>query len=78
MSEASKRIDDFFTRITKGVGLKPETVGTFPLGYEGAKKKFLGLPLPELGVSEFLGLPNLGEANKRIDEANQKKESYHC
>jgi hypothetical protein len=74
MSEASKRIDDFFTRITKGVGLKPETVGTFPLGYEGAKKRFLGLPLPELGVSEFLGLPNLGEANKRIDEANKKKE----
>ena len=62
MSEASKRIDDFFTRITKGVGLKPETVGTFPLGYEGAKKKLFGIPVPELGVSEFLGLPNFGEA----------------
>ena len=74
MSEASQRIDDFFTRITKGIGLKPETVGTFPLGYEGAKKKFLGIPVPELGVSEFLNLPNFGEASKRIDEANKKKE----
>jgi hypothetical protein len=74
MSEASKRIDDFFTRITKGVGLKPETVGTFPLGYEGAKKKLFGIPVPELGVSEFLGLPNFGEASKRIDETNKKKE----
>ena len=74
MSEASQRIDDFFTRITKGIGLKPETVGTFPLGIEGAKKKVLGIPMPELGVSEFLNLPNFSEASKRIDEANKKKE----
>jgi len=74
MSEASQRIDDFFTRITKGIGLKPETVGTFPLGIEGAKKKVLGIPMPELGVSEFLNLPNFGEASKRIDETNKKKE----
>ena len=74
MSEASQKVDNFFTRLTKGIGLKPETVGTFPLGYEGAKKKFLGIPVPELGVSEFLGLPNFGEASKRIDEANKKKQ----
>lgn len=73
MSEASQRIDDFFTRITKGIGLKPETVGTFPLGIEGAKKKVLGIPMPELGVSEFLNLPNFSEASKRIDEANKKE-----
>ena len=72
--DAAQRIDDFFTRITKGIGLKPETVGTFPLGIEGAKKKVLGIPMPELGVSEFLNLPNFGEASERIDEANKKKE----
>ena len=73
MSESSQRIDDFFTRITKGIGLKPETVGTFPLGIEGAKKKVLGIPMPELGVSEFLNLPNFGEASKRIDEEKKKE-----
>jgi len=73
MSETTNKIEDFFTRLTKGIGLKPETVGTFPLGYEGAKKRFLGLPLPELGISEFLGLPNLGEANERIEKEKREK-----
>ena len=43
-------------------------------GYEGAKKNPLGIPLPELGVSEFLRLPNFGAVNKRINESKEKKE----
>ena len=74
MSKASQKVDDFFTRITKGVGLKPETVGTFPLGYEGAKKKLFGIPVPELGVSEFLNLPNFGKANERIEKRKKERE----
>ena len=43
-------------------------------GYEGAKKNPLGIPLPELGVSEFLRIPNFGAVNKRINESKEKKE----
>jgi hypothetical protein len=43
-------------------------------GFAGAKKNPLGIPLPELGVSEFLGLPNFGDINKRINESKKKKE----
>ena len=76
MSEASQKVDNFFTRLTKGIGLKPETVGTIPLGLQNAKRKFYftNIPMPELGVSEFLGLDRITDASKRIDEANKKKE----
>jgi len=76
MSEAAQKVDNFFTRLTKGIGLKPETVGTIPLGFENAKRKFYftNIPMPELGVSEFLGLDRITDASKRIDEANKKKE----
>ena len=76
MSEAAQKVDNFFTRLTKGIGLKPETVGTIPLGLQNAKRKFYftNIPMPELGVSEFLGLDRITDASKRIDEANKKKE----
>ena len=44
-------------------------------GFAGAKKNPFGIPLPELGVSEFLGLPNFGEHNKRINESKKKEET---
>jgi hypothetical protein len=31
--------------------------------------------LPELGVSELLGLPNFGDINKRINESKKKEET---
>ena len=40
--------------------------------YEESKKDFLGFPLPEFGVSEYLDLPNLLE--KRKDVLEKKKE----
>ena len=42
-------------------------------GFAG-KKNPLGIPLPELGVSELLGLPNFGDINKRINDLKRKKE----
>ena len=44
-------------------------------GFAGAKKNPFGIPLPELGVSEFLGLPNFGDINKRINESKKKEET---
>ncbi len=44
-------------------------------GFAGAKKNPLGIPLPELGVSELLGLPNFGDINKRINESKKKEET---
>tara|TARA_R100000353_G_scaffold908_2_gene1256 strand:+ start:1003 stop:1533 length:531 start_codon:yes stop_codon:yes gene_type:complete len=41
-------------------------------GFEGAKKNPFGIPLPELGISEFLRLPNFGEINKRLNESKEK------
>ena len=43
-------------------------------GFAGAKKNPFGIPLPELGVSELLGLPNFGDINKRINESKKKEE----
>ena len=40
--------------------------------YEESKKDFLGFPLPEFGVSEYLGLPNLLEKRQKVLE--KKKE----
>ena len=42
-------------------------------GFAGAKKNPFGIPLPELGVSELLGLPNFGDINKRINESKKKE-----
>tara|TARA_R100000353_G_scaffold1525_1_gene2342 strand:+ start:652 stop:1179 length:528 start_codon:yes stop_codon:yes gene_type:complete len=44
------------------------------LKYDEAKKDFLGFPLPEFGVSEFLNLPDTSEASKRIKEEKEGKE----
>ena len=44
-------------------------------GFAGAKKNPFGIPLPELGVSELLGLPNFGDINKRINESKKKEET---
>ena len=44
-------------------------------GFAGAKKNPFGIPLPELGVSELLGLPNFGDINERINESKKKEET---
>ena len=80
--DAAQKIDDFFKRINDKIGLvdtqafldTTENITDYKSSIEAAKKKFLGMPLPELGLSEFFKLPNYGEVNKRIDEANKKEE----
>ena len=44
------------------------------LKYDEAKKSFLGFPLPEFGVSEFLNLPDTSEASERIKKEKEDKE----
>ena len=41
--------------------------------YEESKKDFLGFPLPEFGVSEYLDLPNLLEKRNKILEEQKEK-----
>ena len=44
--------------------------------YDESKKSFLGIPLPEFGVSEFLGLPDTSKAkeNQQIEQAKKNAE----
>ena len=42
--------------------------------YDESKKNFLGFPLPEFGVSEYLGLPNLLEKRQEVLEKKKKEE----
>ena len=44
--------------------------------YDESKKSFLGMPLPEFGVSEFLGLPDTSKAKEKqkIEKQNQQIE----
>ena len=42
--------------------------------YEESKKDFLGFPLPEFGVSEYLDLPNLLEKRQEVLEKKKKEE----
>ena len=80
--DAAQKIDDFFIRLNDRIGLvdtqafldTTKNITDYKSSVEAAKKKFLGIPLPELGLSEFFKLPNYGEVNKRIDEANKKEE----
>ena len=44
------------------------------LKYDEAKKNFLGFPLPEFGVSEFLNLPDTSEASERIKKEKEETE----
>ena len=46
--------------------------------YDESKKSFLGMPLPEFGVSEFLGMPDASLAkenqeNKRIQKEKKRR-----
>jgi len=41
--------------------------------YDESKKDFLGFPLPEFGVSEYLDLPNLLEKRNKILEEQKEK-----
>ena len=43
------------------------------LKYDESKKNFLGFPLPEFGVSEFLNMPNLSEAKQKIEDEKKEK-----
>ena len=44
------------------------------LKYDEAKKDFLGFPLPEFGLSEFLNLPDTSGASERIKKEKEKEE----
>ncbi len=44
------------------------------LKYDESKKNFLGFPLPEFGVSEFLNLPDTSGASERIKKEKEKTE----
>ena len=44
------------------------------LKYDEAKKDFLGFPLPEFGLSEFLNLPDTSGASERIKKEKDKTE----
>tara|TARA_R100000995_G_scaffold15925_1_gene6262 strand:- start:2 stop:523 length:522 start_codon:yes stop_codon:yes gene_type:complete len=44
------------------------------LKYDEAKKNFLGFPLPEFGVSEFLNLPDTSGASERIKKEKEETE----
>tara|TARA_B100001093_G_scaffold187808_1_gene180372 strand:- start:657 stop:1178 length:522 start_codon:yes stop_codon:yes gene_type:complete len=44
------------------------------LKYDEAKKNFLGFPLPEFGVSEFLNLPNTSGASERTKKEKEETE----
>ena len=43
------------------------------LKYDEAKKDFLGFPLPEFGLSEFLNLPDTSGASERIKKEKEKE-----
>ena len=40
--------------------------------YDESKKNFLGMPLPEFGVSEFLQMPDRSGAIKRQEERTKE------
>ena len=44
------------------------------LKYDEAKKDFLGFPLPEFGLSEFLNLPDTSGASERKKKEKEKEE----
>ena len=42
--------------------------------YDESKKSFLGMPLPEFGVSEFLQMPDRSKTIERQEKEKEKKE----
>lgn len=42
--------------------------------YDESKKSFLGMPLPEFGVSEFLQMPDTSIGRKKQEEIKKEKE----
>ena len=42
--------------------------------YDESKKSFLGMPLPEFGVSEFLQMPDRSIGRKKQEEIKKEKE----
>ena len=42
--------------------------------YDESKKSFLGMPLPEFGVSEFLNLPDTSKARERQKTEKQNQQ----
>ena len=81
MSESSQKVDNFFKRLNDRFGLfntdayldATKDITDYKSSIEAAKKNPLGIPLPELGISEFLNLPNYGEINKKLDEKKKKE-----
>ena len=79
MSESAKKVDDFFKRINDKIGLfntdayldATKNITDYKSSVEAAKKNVFGIPLPELGISEFLNLPNYGATNKKIEEKKE-------
>ena len=67
MAETRNFLKEFLSRTRiPGVGTKEGNQKK----YEESKKKFLGMPLPEYGVSEFLNLPTKEE---RVQKEQKKK-----
>ena len=81
MSESSQKVDNFFKRLNDRFGLfntdayldATKDITDYKSSIEAAKKNPFGIPLPELGISEFLNLPNYGEINKKLDEKKKKE-----
>ena len=43
--------------------------------YDESKKSFLGMPLPEFGVSEFLQMPDRSIGRKKQEEIKKEEEN---
>ena len=82
MSESSQKVDNFFKRLNDRFGLfntdayldATKDITDYKSSIEAAKKNPLGIPLPELGISEFLNLPNYSEVNKKLNEKKKEQE----
>ena len=67
------RTMEFLKEFRKRMGLFGTPEGR-QAKYDESKKDLFGFPLPEFGVSEYLGLPNLLEKRQEVLEKKKKEE----
>jgi len=67
------RTMEFLKEFRKRMGLFGTKEGR-ETKYTESKKDLFGFPLPEFGVSEYLGLPNLLEKRQEVLEKKEKEE----
>jgi len=67
------RTMEFLKEFRRRMGLFGTTEGR-QAKYDESKKDLFGFPLPEFGVSEYLGLPNLLEKRQEVLEKKKKEE----